>query len=314
MLNRLQHGCLIIALCLCANLQLHGAEKTPQELVLGSQRILFLGDSITFSGQYIVFFETWLAAQGKHPLVINAGLPSETVSGLSEEGHAGGKFPRPDLAERLARVLKLAKPDLVFACYGINCGIYKPFDEARFARYQAGMRELKKQVEAAGATLVIITPPTYDDQRGKQAFSYNGVLDRYSDWLLAQREQGWNVIDLHGPMTAALAKQRESNPAFTFQPDAVHPNESGHWFMAQVLIRASGDSKAADAESPQAMLKQSNIPTEVLKLVGERSALLRDAYVSGAGHQRPGVKAGLPVEEAQEKAAALSQRIGESLP
>ena len=37
--------------------------------------------------------------------VINCGLPSETVSGLSEPDHAGGKFPRPDLHERLGRVL-----------------------------------------------------------------------------------------------------------------------------------------------------------------------------------------------------------------
>ncbi|MDA0751808.1 MAG: lysophospholipase, partial [Verrucomicrobia bacterium] len=37
--------------------------------------------------------------------ILNQGLPSETVSGLSEPGHAGGKFPRPDLHERLDRAL-----------------------------------------------------------------------------------------------------------------------------------------------------------------------------------------------------------------
>ena len=63
---------------------------------------------------------------------INVGLPSETVSGLSEEGHAGGQFPRPDLHERLGRVLEQIRPDLVFACYGMNDGIYLPFNEERF--------------------------------------------------------------------------------------------------------------------------------------------------------------------------------------
>jgi hypothetical protein len=43
------------------------------------------------------------------PTVIDAGPPSETVSGLSEEGHAGGQFPRPDLVERLTRVLAVTK-------------------------------------------------------------------------------------------------------------------------------------------------------------------------------------------------------------
>ncbi len=86
-------------------------------------------------GDYIAAFDAWLTTKRLKfaPVVIGCGLPSETVSGLSEEGHAGGKFPRPVLSERLDRVLTVVEPDLVFACYGINCGIYEPLDEARFA-------------------------------------------------------------------------------------------------------------------------------------------------------------------------------------
>ena len=69
------------------------------------------------------------------------------MSGLSEAGHAGGKFPRPDIHERLDRVLATVKPDLVFACYGMNCGIYLPLDDKRFAAYQAGIRKLREKVE-----------------------------------------------------------------------------------------------------------------------------------------------------------------------
>ena len=90
-----------------------------------ASRIVFLGDSITHSGQYIEFVETVLLANtDKHYEILDLGLSSETVSGLSEEGHAGGKFPRPDLHERLDRVLATTKPELVIACYGMNCGIY----------------------------------------------------------------------------------------------------------------------------------------------------------------------------------------------
>ena len=35
--------------------------------------------------------------------ILDLGLSSETVSGLSEPGHAGGAFPRPCLKERLER-------------------------------------------------------------------------------------------------------------------------------------------------------------------------------------------------------------------
>ena len=72
--------------------------------------------------------------------IINVGLPSETVSGLSESGHADGKFPRPDLHERLKRILERTKPDLIFSCYGMNDGIYLPFDEERFQKYKEGIK------------------------------------------------------------------------------------------------------------------------------------------------------------------------------
>lgn len=287
------------------------AEPAPRELVTGSRRILFLGDSITAAGQYVAFFDAWLATQklSAPPVLVNCGLPSETVSGLSEEGHAGGKFPRPDLAERLTRVLEIAKPDLVFACYGINCGIYEPFDESRFARYQQGYRDLKAAVEKRGAKFVVITPPFYDDLRAPKGFSYNAVLDRYADWLLGQRKSGWTVVDLHGPMTAEVGRRRADQADFTFQPDGVHPNEAGHWFVASRLIGWCGDEESARAGSPQEMLRERGAPESLLPLVRQRMSVLRDAYVGAAGHQRPGVAKGLPIAEAEAQAAELSAKI-----
>lgn len=288
------------------------AADDPLTLVKKSKKILFLGDSITASGQYVAMFDAWLVAQrwDQTPQVINCGLPSETVSGLSEDGHAGGKFPRPDLFERLDRVLELVKPDLVFACYGINCGIYLPFDEGRFAKYQAGWTKLKEKVEAVGGNLIVITPPFYDDLRSpKQGFSYNEVLDRYSEWLLKQRTQGWNVIDLHSVMTGYVLRQREKDPKFTVQPDGVHPNGDGHWLMAQTLIGALGDKDAATAESPANFWATKKLSAEALPLIQQRMTTLRDANVATAGHKRPGVGKGLPLAEATQKAAELTAKI-----
>ena len=289
------------------------AQSSRQELLRRARRIVFLGDSITYAGHYVTLFDAWLLRQDPKngPIVINVGLPSETVSGLSEEGHAGGKFPRPDLAERLERVLAVTEPDLVFACYGINCGIYQPFDDQRFRRYQQGIENLKKHVEAAGATLVLITPPFYDDQQAKKQFSYDSVLDQYAKWLLTQREQGWLVVDLHEPMAREVAGRRESDPDFTFQPDAVHPNTEGHGFMAQQLIRWFGDERAADAQSPPEMLAAGEVPEEVLQQVRQRLNLRRDAYLNAAGHKRPGIKAGLPIEEAEQQIRQLTAKIRE---
>ena len=210
--------------------------------LLTAKRVVFLGDSITYSGQYIAYLETFLATRFRNRPTefINLGLPSETCSGLSEDGHAGGKFPRPDVHERLQRVLDKLKPDLIVACYGMNCGIYLPLAEERFAKYQEGIRRLRAAAESAGAKVIHLTPPTYDPQplKGGGSATYNGVLDRYSEWLISQQTNGWTVIDIHGPMNAHLAARRKQNPKFVLAGDGVHAGTTGHWLMTQAIINA----------------------------------------------------------------------------
>ena len=144
------------------------AQGGPASL-LQYKRVLFLGNSITYDGTFITDIETFIRLKypGSTIGFINEGLPSETVSGLSEPGHADNRFPRPDLHERLKRVLDLAKPDLVFACYGMNDGIYMPLDEGRFEKYKQGIQWLHDEVVSAGAAIIHITPPFYDELRGK---------------------------------------------------------------------------------------------------------------------------------------------------
>ena len=96
-------------------LVLPAAAADSAALLQGVHRVVVLGDSITYSGEYVDFIDAYFATRfsDRSIEVLNLGLPSETVSGLSEEGHAGGQFPRPDLKERVARVLEKTKPDLV---------------------------------------------------------------------------------------------------------------------------------------------------------------------------------------------------------
>src|SRR6266550_8676496 len=133
-----------------------GDEEKRAALPAKVKRVIFLGDSITYSGGYVTLVEAYFVTRypGRTIEFINVGLPSETVSGLSEEGHAGGQFPRPDLHERLRRVIEQTKPDLVFACYGMNDGIYLPLNEERFAKFRKGMIWLHKQVTKAGALMI----------------------------------------------------------------------------------------------------------------------------------------------------------------
>jgi lysophospholipase L1-like esterase len=290
----------------CALLLLFPVTIRAEESFLpGVKRILFLGDSITHSGTYVEYFEAHLLT--RHPErkfeVINAGLSSETVSGLSEDNHAGGKFPRPDLHERLDRALEKTRPNLVFACYGMNDGIYLPLDTERFSKFQEGMIQLHQKAEAAGARIIHITPPTFDPgpKAQPEAFNYNSVLDAYSEWLLAQRAKGWTVIDLHGPMNAELAQRRAQDANFTFSRDRIHPDAAGHWIFTREILR--GLNQPTEDFTVEPGFK------ELLPLVHEHVRTLGDAWLTEIGHRRPGVTKGLPLAEAREKAAKIEEQI-----
>ena len=289
---------------------------------LASRRVLVLGDSITYGGQYVADMETYLRLQfPDHPVnVLNQGLPSETVSGLSEPGHAGGKFPRPDLHERLDRALAKLQPEIVLACYGMNCGIYHPYSVDRFEAYKVGMRRLHDRVVAAGAEIIHVTPPVFDpkpiarrtlpaglDVYGQPYEGYDEVLGLYAAWLVAMRGEGWNVVDIHTPMKQLLLDRRKEDPDFRFAGDGVHMNDEAHWLTAQWILTFFGAKDdfgkwpSPDALASSLLGRQSQLP----QLVKRRQRLLCDAWLTDIGHLRPGMSKGLSIDEAIEKANEL---------
>lgn len=286
-----------------------GNAQDDYKIPENTKKILFLGNSITYAGSYVSFIEAYLTLRypEKHYEFINVGLPSETVSGLSEPNHAGGKFPRPDLHERLKRVLDQTKPDLVFANYGMNDGIYLPFDDTRFQRYREGLIWLNEQVTNTGASIVFLTPPIFDERKGA---TYANVLDIYSDWLISCRyTRSWDVADLHWPMRKYLEEQRLSDSTFVLANDGVHPNKLGHWIMAKQVLMFLGEQNLMNVENIESAMSSLTNGEAVLKLVEERQAIMKDTWLTETGHERPGMKTGLPMKEAKKKAAEIETQI-----
>lgn len=283
---------------------------------LKAKRILFIGDSITHAGGYVAWIETQLRLQKVSPLpeIINIGLGSETCSGLSEPDHP---FPRPDVHERLERALEQIKPDVVVSCYGMNDGIYYPLGEERFQAYQDGVNKIIERVHKAGAKLVLMTPPVFDrvpleakegklKPKGEEKYAYfamyedyDDVLAHYGHWIMQQTGKAEMLIDLHTPHAQYLAEKRKQDPKFTVSPDGIHPNAEGHRLLGETILKAWGLPNTVEPDA------------KLLGLVHKRTNLLHDAWLSAVGHKRPGVRAGLPLPEAQAKAAELDKQIDE---
>ena len=304
------HKAILIFLLLSAS-SAHAQKIDPKV-----KRIVFLGNSITWQANYVNDVIAYLTVHypNRHFDFINVGLPSETVSGLSEPGHAGGAFPRPDLHERLQRVLDQTKPDLVFASYGINDGIYMPFDTGRFQRFKDGINWLHDEVVKSGAQIIHITPPVFDELRGGDV-GYAEVIDRYANWLLGLRSSmKWEVIDVHFPMKKYLEAHRKIDASFhldgfALSSDGVHPSEVGHWIMARQVLLYLGANDVTNSATPEQSLSNNKNGSKILKLVTERQNMLRDAWLTATGYKRPGLPVGLPLDEALKKSDEMGSAI-----
>ncbi|MBI1247919.1 lipolytic enzyme [bacterium] len=269
---------------------------------LAGKRVVFLGDSITQAGKYISFVDYYLQKQYPEQdfQVYGLGLASETLSGLSEEGHAGGRFPRPCLFERLGRLLEKAKPDVVFACYGINDGIYKPFSPERFEAFQEGVKKLIEECKSAGVQEVyLVTPPIYDTTTKPGEFNYDSVMTKYAAWEKGLDLPGVHVIDLHSAMRKARDARSE-----VFSRDHVHPGDEGHLVMATAIL--SGLNVPVPAQSV------ADIQADPLfKKVDALRKLRSSNWMKHIGYTREKTVAPEPLGDTEQAAAKLQAEINE---
>ena len=303
---------LLACLLLLTNSQTIWAD--PAGPLKGVKRVVFLGDSNTHAGMYIAILQAMLTEQ--HPdrpiEMINLGLPSETISGLSEPDHP---FPRPDLHERLDRALDKSQPDLVVACYGMNDGIYYPLATSRFQKFQQGVETLISKVQQNHAKLVLLTPPPFDplpmreqgkllsDTAPKFAWfaiyeNYDNVQKTYADWILSHKNV-FRIVDIHTPINAYLKKRRETESDYKMSDDGVHFGIDGHRLIAREL-------------APMFSLNPDVVPSpDLLDAVTKKQSILHAAWLTEVGHKRPGMKPGLALDEARRKADEINLTKGD---
>ena len=225
------------------------------------QRVLFLGDSITQNGRYVALVDAylWAAYPQRDITVINGGLSSETVSGITEPVHPNA---RPNIHDRLDRALQLTSPDWVFVCYGMNDGIYHPVEPRIVQAYRDGLDSLIAKIHASGARVILVTPPSFDPESptvrkrlaeatDDEPYGYRRPFEKYDQTLerlsevvqsMADRPGVDRVIDLHRATDAYLLAAKQHDPAYVYG-DGVHPPVDGHLVIAAALLQGLGEPK-----------------------------------------------------------------------
>jgi lysophospholipase L1-like esterase len=217
-------------------------QKQSEFALKDRDRVVFYGDSITEQRLYTTYVEHYVLTHypDRRVTFINTGWGGDKVSGNDCKPCAG--------VGGLARIKRDVidhRPTVVTLLFGMNDGQYRDFDPAISKVYEDGLTAIIRELKSrTGARIYVMTPTVYDGSRHtswSHTDRYNDVLDRYSEAVkaIAQRE-GLSVIDLHSVTTEALLQAKKDDPAYTFAPDGVHPQEDGQLLVAAEILRFWG--------------------------------------------------------------------------
>ncbi len=212
------------------------AAQSPFYLKDGD-RVVFYGDSITAQRLYTAFTETYVVTRfpSLNVTFVHSGWGGDRVT-----GGGGG-----DIDLRLKRDVFAYKPSVMTIMLGMNDGGYKLYDADLFRTYSTGYRHIIQEAKTnvPGVRITVIEPSPFDDVTRAPNFEggYNAVLRRYSKFVAdLSKENGLTVADLNDPVVAALEKAKSLDAELSQRiiPDRVHPGPSGHWLMAEALLKA----------------------------------------------------------------------------
>ena len=198
--------------------------------------VTFYGDSITEQREYTEFVEEYVLTRFPHWKVSfhNAGVGGDKVSG----GWAGPV----DL--RVQRDVLAVHPDVVTIMLGMNDGYYRPSQPGIVSTFADGYRHIVDTIQTSlpQTRITLIVPSPYDDvtRPTEYAGGYNGALMKLGDAVSQLgKERHFEVVDFNAPVTSFLKTLNEKSPELAQQlvPDRVHPQEGGHWIMAESLLK-----------------------------------------------------------------------------
>jgi lysophospholipase L1-like esterase len=199
--------------------------------------VVFYGDSITEQREYTEDVEEFVLTRFPAWKVsfYNAGVGGDTVSG----GWAG------PIDLRLRRDLFSRKPDVVTVMLGMNDTHYRADEPGIFSTYADGYRHIVGTIQQTlpEARITLIEPSPYDDVTTPPLFpgGLNSVLERYSRFVAElSHERGTQLADFNAPVVAFLNVLNQQAPDLASQliPGRVHPQQGGHWLMAESLLKS----------------------------------------------------------------------------
>lgn len=204
----------------------------PFPLFKAGDRVAFLGDSITASGEYVPLIRLFYATRfpDRPVRLYNCGIGGANAA-------SSWKRIEPDCLD--------LDPTAVVVNLGMN-DAGTAASRSVIDRYQSYMtRVMDRVTKDANRRLALVVPSAYDQtaaMQAKSAVGKNDTIRTFGEWLVEQsRERRVPLIDFNTPMLRINAKRQVDDPAFSvIGPDRIHPGVNGHTVMMYAFVRAQG--------------------------------------------------------------------------
>ena len=214
----------------CLSFRASAADQKP---LAKGERIVFLGDSITQAGVgakgYVTLIKQELEARHKDLgiEVIGAGISGNKV---------------PDIQGRLDRDVLSKKPTIVVIYIGINDVWHGEKDPARGTspdRYAAGLHDVIRRSQEAGARVILCTPTVIGEKRSG-GNSLDAKLDQYADISRkVAKDENVQLCDLRKAFVDYLQKHNaEDSEKGILTGDRVHLNDAGNRLVADTILKS----------------------------------------------------------------------------
>jgi len=203
-----------------------------QQTLTNSDRIVFLGDSITELGMkpsgYVTLIEDSLQQKfgSKTPEIIGAGVSGNKV---------------PDLQGRLERDVLSKKPTIVIVYIGIN-DVWHFVTPGRTGTprddYQNGLEDIIARIQGIGARVILCTPSVIGE-KFDGTNPQDKMLDDYSEISRnVAKKTGSVVCDLRKDFVGYLRTHNpENKEKEVLTVDGVHLNDQGNRFVASEILK-----------------------------------------------------------------------------
>jgi lysophospholipase L1-like esterase len=203
--------------------------KSPNALKDGD-RVVFLGNSIFENEFQYGYLELALTTRfaDKGITFRNLGWTGDNVWGEARSTYTNPPTPYEHLMEDITK----AAPTIVFLAYG---GVEAQEGRPGVVHFKDGLNKLIDKIESLGArTVLLSTIPVVSSDTSQHIDARNADLELYSKAIsdVASR-RGKQFIDIYNPVLNTSKKA-------DIIENTVHLNETGYYYLADVLEKALG--------------------------------------------------------------------------